>query len=91
MFIKNTKELKDALRNGKYAWPGGYPMYFITDDGEALSFESVFDHLKQVLRSIKHKDLYSGWRVIACDVNWEDDQLYCAHSDQKIESAYESE
>jgi hypothetical protein len=88
MFIKNTKDLKDALRNGKYAWPGGYPMFFIADDGEALSFDAVYLELKQVLRAIKTQERFSNWRVIGVDVNWEDENLYCAHTGEKIESAY---
>ncbi len=88
MIIENTKDLKTALRNGKYAWPGGYPLYFIADDGEALSFESVCDQIKQVMREVKTKDSRSGWRVIACEVNWEDSDLYCAQSGRRIESAY---
>jgi len=88
MEIKTTADLKTALRNGKYAWPGGYPLYFIADDGEALSFEAVLDQAKQVMWEIKHKTARSGWRVIACQVNWEDADLYCAHSGRRIESAY---
>jgi hypothetical protein len=29
-----------------------------------------------------------GWRVVACDTNWEDASLYCDHSGERIESAY---
>jgi hypothetical protein len=88
MIINSTKDLKTAIRNGKYAWPGGYPMYFIANDGEALSFESVLDQLKQVMREVKTKDARSGWRVIACEINWEDENLFCAQSGKRIESAY---
>jgi hypothetical protein len=88
MEIKTTADLKTALRNGQYAWPGGYPLYFIADDGEPLSFEAVRDQVKQVMWEIKHKTARAGWRVIACQVNWEDPDLYCAHSGRRIESAY---
>lgn len=88
MIINTTKELKQALRNGPYAWPGGYPLYFICSDGEALSFDSVIKEYKQVLRDVKNKENNYGWRVIACDVNWEDDNLFCAHSGKRIEPAY---
>jgi NAD(P)H-dependent FMN reductase len=88
MIINSTKDLKTAIRNGPYAWPGGYPLFFIASDGEALSFESVCDQLKQVMREVKMKDARSGWRVVAVDVNWEDENLYCAQSGKRIESAY---
>jgi hypothetical protein len=34
-------DFRHAMRNGAYAWPGGYPLYFVTSDGEALSFEAA--------------------------------------------------
>lgn len=88
MQIETTADLKTALRNGKYAWPGGYPLYFICSDGEPLSFESVQQEIKQVMRDVKRKENAYGWRVIGCQVNWEDADLYCAHSGRRIEAAY---
>ena len=88
MEIKTTADLKTALRNGQYAWPGGYPLYFICSDGEPLSFQSVLQEYKHVLRDIKNNCTGYGWRVIACEVNWENPDLYCAHSGRRIESAY---
>jgi hypothetical protein len=32
-----------------------------------------------------------GWRVIGCDVNWEDPSLYCDHTGARIPSAYAEE
>tara|TARA_Y100001963_G_scaffold106161_1_gene146683 strand:+ start:415 stop:624 length:210 start_codon:yes stop_codon:yes gene_type:complete len=29
-----------------------------------------------------------GWRVIAVGVNWEDENLLCDHTGEKIQSAY---
>jgi len=83
-----TSELKTALRNGKYAWPGGYPVYFIASDGEALSFDSVKENYREVLYAMKHFGDFSGWNVVACIINWDDEDLTCAHSGDKIESAY---
>mgnify|MGYP003350628761 CR=1 FL=1 len=88
MEIKTTADLKTALRNGKYAWPGGYPLYFICADGEPLSFEAVIQEYRQVLRDVRDNVTAYGWRVIACEVNWEDAALYCAHSGRRIEAAY---
>ena len=82
-----TAELKNEIRSGEYAWPGGYPKYFVTDDGEAMSFNSVKENYRLVLDSVKHKN-NDGWRVIGVDINWEDDSLICCHSGNKIESAY---
>lgn len=87
MKINNTKELKQALRNGPYAWPGGYNTYFIADDGEALCHECVKDNFKQVLTAVKDQDA-GDWHLVAIDINYEDDNLYCAHCGVEIESAY---
>ena len=83
-----TASLKTALRNGKYAWPGGYPIYFIASDGEALSFDSVKENYREVLYAMKYLGHFSGWNVVAWTINWEDEDLTCAHSGDKIESAY---
>lgn len=87
MRIENTKDLKAALRNGEYAWPGGYPLFFITDDGATLSFDAVRSEYRQVLSAVKHQS-QDGWQVIGVDVNWEDADLYCDHTGKQIESAY---
>jgi len=82
-----TKDLKNYIRSGKYAWPGGYPMYFVANDGEALSFEAVKENYREILSATKNKE-NNGWRVVGIDVNWEDENLYCAHTGNRIESAY---
>lgn len=51
--IVNGLQLRETLRAGPYVWPSGYPLYFVADDGEALSFESVRANIRQVLRSIR--------------------------------------
>lgn len=89
--ISNTAELRATLRAGPYAWPGGYPLYFITDDGAALSFDSVRDNLRIVTESIRDGARgypSDGWRVVACAVNYEDGGLYCDDTGARIESAY---
>jgi hypothetical protein len=83
----NTKQFKQALRNGPYCWPGGYPCFFIMSDGEALSFAAAKDNAKTIIRAIRDKSR-CGWRVEGFTVNWEDTDLICAHTGQPIESAY---
>lgn len=86
--VATAADLKATLRAGGSAWPGGYPLYFLTSDGAALSFESVRKNLRKVLDAIKHGDNSGGWRVVGCDVNWEDGTLTCEHSGKRIASAY---
>jgi hypothetical protein len=85
--IRTVAEFKATLRAGPAAWPGGYPLYFITSDGAALSFESARAEFRLIADSIQggHSD---GWRVVACDINFEDSTLVCDHSGERIESAY---
>lgn len=90
MRINNTCDLKNAIRQGPYAWPGGYPIYFITDDGEAISYDTVKSEYRLILKSVKDRT-NDGWRVVAVDINWEDDDLYCCHSNEKIQPAYGKE
>lgn len=86
--IETTAQLRATLRAGAYAWPGGYPLYFLTQCGEALSFESVRENIGEVIGAIQNDDSGGGWLVVACQVNEEDSQLTCAHSGKPIESAY---
>ena len=70
-----------------YAWPGGYPRFFLCSDGGALSFEAAKSNRRLILESIRDED-NSGWRIVACDINWEDIELFCDHTGKRIESAY---
>lgn len=92
MDIKTVFDFNKALDLGPYAWPGGYPLYFITADGAALSWQAAIDEQTLIRDSIityKYPAYNSdGWRVIAIDINYEDTELYCDHTGVKIESAY---
>ena len=70
-----------------YAWPGGYPRYFITSDGAALSFDAARENRRLIEESISEA-CNDGWQVIGCEINWEDSELICAHTYKPIESAY---
>ena len=85
--MKYTIEQFTKDLNEPYAWPGGYPRYFITNDGEALSFNAAKENQSLIKSAIKDNS-NDGWQVIACEINWEDNSLYCAHSNELIESAY---
>lgn len=86
--IRSVTDLKATLRVGEYTWPGGYPLYFVASDGEALSFDSVRENLREVMQAMADKHDRSGWRVVACQINYEDTDLCCAHSGEFIECAY---
>jgi len=81
-------EIKTALRSGPYVWPGGYPRFFVTSDGAALSFAAVRSEWRQIVGAHLSDDKHCGWHVAGVDVNWEDPALYCDHTNERIESAY---
>lgn len=84
------REFAQYLASGPFAWPGGYPIYFITADGAALSFEAAKANARPIFQAIRNPGGFTayGWRVIAADVNWEDPALYCDHTGARIPSAY---
>jgi hypothetical protein len=88
MNIKHVFDFNKALDIGPYAWPGGYPHYFLCSDLEPLSFESAKKNAGLIRDAIIANDKRSGWMVIAMDINWEDNDLVCYHSNKKIQSAY---
>lgn len=85
--INSVADLKATLRASAVTFPGCYPLYFVTSNGCALSFETVLKEFRLVADSIRTES-NDGWRVIGCDVNYEDGELYCEHSGKKIEAAY---
>jgi len=87
MEINTVGDFRRAIRNGAYAWPGGYPLYFVTSDGGALSFKAAKAERRLILASIAYGQ-DDGWRVVGEDINWEDCDLICDHTGERIESAY---
>ncbi len=56
-------------------------------DGEALSHASARENLWQIARATR--DGYEKqWVFLGHEINWEDPDLRCAHSGERIESAY---
>lgn len=85
--LDTLAKVKATLRAGAYAWPGSYPLYFIARDGAALSFAAVRQHWRQIVAD--YLDGYdSAWPLSQCVVNWEDSDLTCSHTGERIESAH---
>jgi hypothetical protein len=61
----------------KYAWPGGYPIYYATAGYAVLCPKCANKQGRN------HED-----PVTMHDVNWEDPSLYCEDCQERIESAY---
>ena len=66
-----------------FAWPGGYPLYYITKDSGVLCPSCANDNIN-LTTDIDDPQ----WYIVAVDANYEDDFLYCDHCGKQIESAY---
>ena len=71
-----------------YAWPGGYPIFYVMDDGGTLCPHCANDPSNPVHPIETNETRGDGWGLAGYDVNYEDPQLYCDHCGKRIESAY---
>ena len=65
------------------AFPGLYPIYYITRDCATLCPECVNDNL--TLCADTDND---NWCVEISDINWEHPEMYCDNCECRIPSAY---
>ena len=66
-----------------FTFPGGYPIFYLCEDGGVLCPDCV-----NAERDLVFDDGEPVWNVIANDINYENDSLYCDHCCEQIESAY---
>jgi hypothetical protein len=85
--IETLSQVKACLRHGALTEMGGSPVYFITSDNCALSFEAASEEFYQVSWDFIN-DASTGWRIVACVVNYEDAWLLCEHSGKSIPCVY---
>lgn len=65
-----------------YAWPGGYDLYYVMDDGGVLCPACAN------LPEVHIGGEADGWRLECADANYEDDDLFCAHCNAQIPASY---
>jgi len=83
--INTVHEFFEALRAGRYTSIGSYPVYFVTHDGETISYPAARERASDEGRAIRDNN---DSRIVAVEVNWESTDLVCCHSGEHIESAY---
>lgn len=83
--IDNSRELRATIRNGAYAWPGGYPLVFLTADGDCVSFNGAEAQYRQCANDMRN---YPRYRIVGCFIHLEGSPIECAWSGEQIESAY---
>jgi hypothetical protein len=90
--INSISDFRKAVRNGPYAWPGGYPLYWIMADGGACAFNVAKTERRSMLEALRDDATDNGpsldWLPVALEVNWEDGDLFCDHTGERIPSAY---
>ena len=88
MAIKKVlADVKRAARE-KYAWPGGYPLFIVMTDGEALCVTCARKEYKLIAASTRSGSR-DGWEAGGVDINYEDSELFCANCNNQIEAAYD--
>ena len=68
--------LDDDGKLPNYAWPGGYPIFYVDKENNILCPECA-----------NKGDEYS-FPIVDFDINYEDKTLYCDDCSRHIESAY---
>jgi hypothetical protein len=78
------------LRMGKFTPIGSYPLFFLMATGETLCPNCVKVEVLRIGRATRDRD-GQMYRVVGCDINWEDMNMECAECCDKIECAYPSD
>lgn len=83
--IETPAQLKASLREGPYAWPGGYDLYFICSDGGVLCHPCTTKNIRNIIYSMISR-LRDGWWVVhqACTNEFDDYQLICDNCNKVI-------
>ena len=71
------------MAQDRFAWPGGYEMYFITDDSGVLCSPCVVQEWEA---TIKDTHEGSGWFIVAYDmVGQTDGEVTCDHCNRTLQ------
>ena len=86
----SSLELRKYIRT-KYAWPGGYELFGICNDGGVLCCDCMRLEYYQIAYSRRHQ-INDSWRVVAidCAANY-DSLIYCEHCNKTIVEDWQTE
>jgi hypothetical protein len=82
-FLGQNGETDDNGRKAlpKYAWPGGYPVFYVTNTVEIVCAMHATETV--------YGEGFDGESIVAADINWESPDMYCTVGEShRIESAY---
>lgn len=74
--ITTGAEFRASLRAGPYAWPGGYPVALMCDDGGVLCYSCARENASLIMDEIRHS-YSSGWKVVGAFIV--DEPCHCDH------------
>jgi len=69
-----------------YAFPGGYPIFYLTKENETLCPQCVQTNISDCCNV---DDV--SWYVESTGINYEDDNMMCCECNATIDCAYDSE
>lgn len=68
----------------RWAWPGGYPLYYLCADDGVLCSKCA----NKEIELTSTPDAEADWHIVAADINYEDPLLECTACGEFCESAY---
>ena len=83
--MEAINKVKRAIRE-PFAWPGGYPVYTVMQDGEMLCPQRAKENFRLIISATKHHD-GSGWEAADITVLWEGEE-FCANCGKILDPAY---
>ena len=85
---QELRNLRQAIRNGFFAWPGGYQMRAIMADGETMCCKCARDEYRRISDATRHPEYRTGWELFGVAVLWEGAPELCCNCTAEIPSAY---
>lgn len=70
----------------QFAWPGSYPLYHVARDCGVLCTKCANENISLTADDTENAD--PQWSVLASEINYEDDDLFCDNCGCRIPSAY---
>lgn len=80
--MMNSRELREVVRT-----PHAYPVYLVMADCEVVCMTCARKEFKLIAKANRDR-IQKDWEPIGVDTNYENPDLYCAHCNNRIESAY---
>lgn len=81
-----TPQVKAAIRAG-FAWPGGYRLNVIMQDGATICADCARAEWRRIARSAAHS-LHDGWAPAGAEIHREGPAEVCAHCGKELPSEY---